>query len=276
MNQKLGIRLHHWSALLLLCALGSYSTPSLANAVCPPGAPVTCLAGQGDWANTLTARSFDGGATVGGYFDSSLNITWLADADKGPVDSGTMTWSAATGWAHSLVVGGIGNGANGPQDYWRLPTMTDTGGSGCDFSYSGGTDCGYNVQTGTSEMAHMFYVTLGDKAYCPPGDATCAGGPQAGWGLTNTGPFANLQSYFYWTNLAYAPSPGSDAWLFASSHGSQDPTNQGGGFYAWAVHAGDVGVAPVPLPAGVWLFGSGLIGLTALSRRRRHLGDLAI
>jgi hypothetical protein len=29
-------------------------------------------------------------------------------------------------------------------------------------------------------------------------------------------------------------------------------------------------VAPVPVPAAVWLFGSGLIGLAGLTRRARH------
>jgi hypothetical protein len=71
---------------------------------------------------------------------------------------------------------------------WGLPTMTDIGNDGCNFSYSGDTDCAYNVQTGTSEMANMFYNTLGNLAYWPPGDASCAGGPQSGWGLTNTVP----------------------------------------------------------------------------------------
>lgn len=31
------------------------------------------------------------------------------------------------------------------------------------------------------------------------------------------------------------------------------------------------GMAPVPLPAAAWLFGSGLLGLIALARRRKHI-----
>ncbi len=37
--------------------------------------------------------------------------------------------------------------------------------------------------------------------------------------------------------------------------------------YAWAVRDGDVGA--VPVPAAVWLFGSGLIGLLGVARRKR-------
>ena len=34
-------------------------------------------------------------------------------------------------WANTLVVGGVGG--------WRLPNIVDTGASGCDWSYAGGT-----------------------------------------------------------------------------------------------------------------------------------------
>jgi len=39
------------------------------------------------------------------------------------------------------------------------------------------------------------------------------------------------------------------------------------GYYAWAVYSGDV--SAVPVPAAVWLFGSGLMGLVGLDRRKR-------
>jgi hypothetical protein len=37
--------------------------------------------------------------------------------------------------------------------------------------------------------------------------------------------------------------------------------------YGWAVRAGDV--SAVPVPAAVWLFGSGLIGLVGIARRKK-------
>ena len=69
-------------------------------------------------------------------------------------------------------------------------------------------------------MAYLWYVELGNLSFCPPGDATCAGASQAGWGLTNTGPFQNMQSSSYWSGTEYAPNT-SYAWYFGGGDGSQ-------------------------------------------------------
>ena len=34
-----------------------------------------------------------------------------------------------------------------------------------------------------------------------------------------------------------------------------------------AVHAGNVGAVPIPIPAAVWLFGYGLVGLIGYARK---------
>ncbi len=165
-----------------------------------------------------------------------------------------MDWDTAKTWANNLNVNGITG--------WRLPTMVDTGAPGCDEAYTG-TDCGYNVQTGSaattvySEMASLFYDTLGNLGYSD----TSANWPQPGWGLTNTGPFSNLQSDDYWSGLEYA----SYVWDFNFDLGSQDYTQKTYNLYALAVHPGNVNV--VPVPATLWLFGSGLLGLA----KHKHL-----
>ena len=213
-------------------------------------------------ANSLASR-------LGGlaYYDDTLDITWLADANAGAGSAfddgfsstdGLMTWASANAWAASLNI----NGVTG----WRLPTMMDTGAPGCDFAYTG-TDCGYNVQTGSaattvySEMASLWYDTLGNLAYYD----TAGNGSQPGWGLTNTGPFSNVQSGRYWSGTVFAINP-NDAWNFNTFFGIQDAYVKDSKLFAWAVRSGDVSV--VPIPAAAWLFGSGLIGLLAVARRK--------
>ena len=228
---------------------------SLCAAVIPSFASAVTVSGQGTWESTLQGRDLDGNlATFEAYYDTSLNITWLANANYAGT---TMTWSTANAWAAALNP--YGSGITG----WRLPTITDTGTSGCNWGYSG-TDCGYYVSTASSEMADMFYSTLGNLAYY----STSGTSNQPGWGLTNTGPFSNVQSYIYWSATGYAPNT-SRAWFFNFATGNQYNDVKSNVFYAWAVHAGDVGASAVPVPAAAWLFGSGLLGLVGVGRKRR-------
>jgi hypothetical protein len=193
------------------------------------------VSGQGTWETTLQPRDLDGNlSTAEAYYDTALNITWLADANyAGTTDDTRMDWATANNWAKNLNI----HGTSG----WRLPTVTDTGAPGCDFSYSG-TDCGYNVDPATGEMAHMFYVTLGNTAYYD----TSGNFPQADYGLSNTGPFSNIQRD-YWS-----ATEEDDNRAWGDSFNDDTPSRQDVGpksyqSYAWAVHSGDVGT-PIPVP----------------------------
>ena len=149
--------------------------------------------------------------------------------------------------------------------------------AGLNFSYAGGTDCGYNVQTKVgntvySEMAHLYYETLGNKAYCAPGDAVC-NSPQPGWGLKNTGPFTNMPSTSYWSGLQYATVP-NGAWGFSTSGGEQRSFLKFAGLYVVAVRPGDV--TAVPEPASFALLLPGIAGVVVVATRRRAHGALAL
>ena len=245
------------------------------------------ISGQGTWETTLQGRDLDGNlSTVEAYYDTALNITWLANANYGYGSSydsadgyttGGMTWNNANAWAANLNI----NGYTG----WRLPTVNPVDGTtanDANNSYIGSEDLGYNVSApGTlyagstaSEMAYMFYNTLGDKAYCSPFTSTVnnCSSSQEGWGLTNTGPFSNIQPTFYWSATEFAPITGT-AWYFSTGSGDQFDDFKTSSLYAWAVHSGNVGVAvtasTVPVPAAAWLFGSGLLGLIGFAKKRK-------
>jgi hypothetical protein len=257
--------------------------------------------GAGGAQASLVGRDINGNAVAGNaassvfLYDTVLNITWLRNANAGAgsiyddlgsfggVENGTttdgrMTWTNAVAWANSLN----GTAAVGGTTGWRLPTMIDS--PDITYSTAGGTDAGYNVrtkngiatqyqqgQTVYSEMAHLWYSTLGNKTYCPPGNTYCsgAGTPQPGWGLTNTDDFQNLQANGYWSGLEYWPNT-SSAWLFLTDDGYQTSHSKTtNSWYALAVRPGDVPVpAAVPIPATVWLMLSGIGALGAAARRK--------
>ncbi len=234
-------------------------------------AQAAAITGQGTWESTLQGRDLDGNAaTFEAYYDTTLDITWLADANI----NGRDTWQNQKDWAAGLTLGGF--------DDWRLPTITPLNGSTYNTSFSNngttdrstattttdGSDGGYRDGAGNpvSEMGHMFYVTLGNLGVCIPngGGSTTSCDTQSGFGLSNTADFLNVQSNAdYWSE---SELDSSDAWLFDTGIGRQNVNLKDTDLYAWAVRSGDV--SAVPVPAAVWLFGSGLIGLIGFVRRK--------
>lgn len=239
------------------------------------------VSGQGTWESTLQGRDLDGNLANGyeAYYDAALNLTWLRDTNfaltsgytskanggvtpglvydnKTKWTSGQMGWGAAKVWAATLNV----NGVTG----WRLPSMVDVGYDGCSsFTTAGGvgTDCGFNVDTQLSEMAHMWYLTLGNTARNMPN--------MPGTGLANTGPFAQLVPAYYWLDNDVWLEP-SWTWAFGQYGGLQITTEKDHPLFAWAVHTGDV--LPVPEPSSMVLM---LMGLASIGRfvKRRGLAS---
>lgn len=221
------------------------------------------------------------------YYDTDLNITWLADAnyaktrDYDANADGRINWNYTNAWVSNLSF--YNPLINQTYANWRLPTVNPVNGVSFNYSASnnGSTDSGYNIsEQGTafagstgSEMAHLFYNTLNNKAYCDPALSTASvcSYPQAGWGLTNSGPFSNLKAGLYWSDTVYAPSKGSSLWAFFFDYGFQTGSSMSNEYYSLAVSPGDVGVgiAAVPEPEtyAMMLAGLGLIG--AMARRRK-------
>jgi hypothetical protein len=235
------IRFHRLAAALALAA-GSF----LAQAGVP---------GQGTWESTLLARDLNGDSVADAFYDRTLDVTWMADAGALSLMSRADGWAGATSWAAQLDLHGVTG--------WRLPALSDTGAPGCDAEDAyGGGDCGYNVRPDTSELAHLFFVTLGNASIFDG-----SGTPVPDGGLGNTGPFSNVQSDAYWLGTPYQDGVGLSAWYFSTAVGVQGGSNRGNPLYAWAVRDGDV-ASPAPEPA-TWGLMLGGLAMVALGRRGR-------
>ena len=244
----------------------------------------------------LVGRDLDGNAgTFEAYYDTVLDMTWLADANlaasntfgvSGIGSDGSMSQYSANSWIMQVNASNSGRGYFGYSD-WRLPTLTPLNGISFNtsyFSYDGSTDTG--VQVGApvsvnnpngqsegftgSELAYMYYVTLGAFAACYGTGSDSQGcllpheyGVDDATNVTNLGLFSNVQHAKYWTDMEEAGT--SNGWSFSFTSGLQGRQNRRNAFHAWVVRSGDVAV--VPIPGAVWLFGGALIGLMGLRRK---------
>lgn len=147
------------------------------------------------------------------------------------------SWSSQNSWASGLgsdltisLNPGVTTTISDWSTGWRLPSAGDNPQVGSDQI--------------TSEMGHLYYVSLGDVY----------GGPN---GLGDASPFENLSgSDLYWTSTE---APPSSAYWFDFYDGWQAAGNQDMGYHAIAVIQGNV--SPTPIPGTIWLLASGLLGL---------------
>lgn len=243
----------------------------------------------------LEGRNMDGNAaTFEAYYDTVLNITWLADANYAQTSGydvdGAMNWAAANTWAANLSF--FNPITNQTYDNWRLPTAKPVNGSNFIYnnSYNGSTDVGYNIsEVGSvsegflgNEMAHLFYNTLGYLGSCDPSTSTAdfCGTQYGTVGMLNPEPFINLADRYYWSDVSESGDmtfvsggvtyvlPGSDkAWVFSFDYGFQKTFETDGYFfYALAVSPGDIAAVPEAQTYALMLAGLGLVGWRA--RRR--------
>ena len=205
----------------------------------------------------------------GMIYDTTRNLTWLADMNHaetsgyaaahaggtGPYEiraNGQMGWNAAVAWADGLVYGGFSD--------WRLPTvnMADTtclGGIGSGVNCSGGelsglmiADLGYNTDGGA-------LLTADDTAQQVANQALFRNQPLGG---------------SFWTNTAHPTLPDWAAVFdafFMGEPGIQGWREKELAHYAMAVRTGDVAAAvPEPQTLALALLA---LGATALARRQR-------
>jgi hypothetical protein len=167
------------------------------------------------------------------YYDPNLDITWAANANI----NGSAFWDVQVAWAESLTIGGVSG--------WRLASA-DVNGDGTVVDCSGGGVIGCS----DNEMGYLFW--------------------EEGITASNPGPFSNVRTIpgvFYWSGTESA-TDATRAWRFNFADGTQSTGLKNIDRYAWAVHSGDVSV---PVPPAIWLFGSGLLGLVGIARRKKAI-----
>jgi len=187
------------------------------------------------------------------YYDDVLDITWLADANLALTNqfgltlsgdefddsantvgsTGRMTVANANAWIDGM------NSSNylGFGD-WRLPSA-DVNNDTNVVSCFGGFD---PAACADNELGHLYW--------------------QEGITFTNPNPFSNLQGTNYWSGTEV----GIFQYVLEFSGGFSGSVIRDGNVFALVVRSGDV--SAVPIPAAIWLFGSGFIGLIGVARRK--------
>ena len=201
------------------------------------------------------------------YDGMDCNLIYDADSPFGPItwldySNSWQEWSDQVSWAAdlgALLTVTLNSGYTTSVDWttgWRLPNTVD---GPWVYGYDGTTTAGYNITT--SEMGHLFYTALGNQGRYD----TSAG--YVGGSLDNTGDFENLIAQSYWSDTEYALES-SHAWGFHMNYTYQDKGLKFNSQLGLAVRSGQV--SAVPVPAAVWLLGSGLTCLVVLGRRRNR------
>ena len=196
----------------------------------------------------------------GMIYDTTRNITWLADMNNASTSghtgpgvnaTGRMTWAAATDWANNLVYGGFSD--------WRLPTLNPS-----DTSCTGGFGVGIGHNCTGGELSGLFVTDLGNKAQ----ESVLNQVGDTAEQIANLALFSNVQSSSYWsgTELEHALDL-NFAWFFNAGDGVQNRVGKFNALYAVAVLPGDV-AARVPEPQTLALALLAL-GATVVARRRR-------
>lgn len=183
--------------------------------------------------------------------DSSLNVTWVADASP----SGPVTWSnsAAPGSAQAWVAALNASDYGGYSD-WQLPS-----GDGA-YTTNQGLQAGWGLSTDPekNQLGWLFLNELGNQYKTP---------------LSNAGPFMNLNpDAVLWSSDEFVPGPpdfGPGAWAYLVGAGVEIVNFEGYSGEALAVRSGQVPQAAAPEPTALSLLALGLAGVGLMSRRSK-------
>ena len=173
------------------------------------------------------------------------------------------TFSCSAGNAiNGITIGDVTGSAGGANECWGTYNGNDPGPSGDGFDV-GGTIFDFVAKENTPGILEGADIGL----VVSPN----TGVPSGTWSFDSS-KFAPTEFLIV---LKAANTPGYAAWIF---DGPEAASNDGNWLVAWTnqngimhdlSHLSIYAPTPIPVPAAVWLFGSGLLGLVGVARRKR-------
>lgn len=208
--------------------------------------------------------------TGGSVIASSYNINFLAD---------------------SLMLSSLGNGTSLASDVvWMIGVM-DTTGTGANGQRTLTTIATPDAATALSTQLNGQVSQFGNNlGYITGNNSLGSHGSSLNGSSIATPATPNTATYFpnlpvnswaTWATFDAAGAVGASLPFYLLTPSSTNSTNVAtntqyqtatGAAFAWTLNAdGSLSYAAVPIPAAAWLFGSGLIGLIGIARRRKAL-----
>lgn len=221
--------------------------------------------GTGTWDDAFGVRT-----TIGG------SMTFDTTAGTGSASIGAFDFSGTNAEAHDVTFTAIGDGMGNPGtlvlasmlfDYGPtldIPVYAVADAAGFFGAAMGGLTVGQTL-TGAGGATSTADAAVNASAFGALVGDVCASGcvmSMTSWDVNQDangdlvgGGFPLADDGISGVKMATAPFPGHGANFDISSA---------------TITAIDPGTSPVPVPAAVWLFGSGLLGLVGVARRRKN------
>lgn len=226
--------------------IGTEWTTTAASGIHTASAPLVDYGGGrlflGEYGNdtlTLSLAGLTAHATATVSFSLYLIRSWDGNDDE-VVDGdplGPDLWSLSVAGGPTLLSATFSNGNPAGQSYSPFPGALSCN-TGYNAVYPAGT---YNPMTGASECYSLGYTFTDPIVTDEPMDSV------------------------YNFSFMFAHNA-SDLVLNFSAAGLQGLADE-----SWGLDSVQVSVAPVPVPPAVWLFGSGLLGLIGIARRKTRM-----
>jgi PEP-CTERM motif len=185
-------------------------------------------------------------------------IPALADVNNGPINGTTDAWTINFGYVVSDSYVSDGNAKGFEIGVWEFPgdTMTSV-----DWSITAGENSGTVFGSGTASGANLTDKFISSNQYGYNIDL-----------ITVTGlNVTEVSGATYWLNLQNAAVPSGDPVYWDENSGKSSASESAVGTIpseAFTINSGGSTSGSTPEPSSIMLFGSGILGLAGVLRRK--------